>query len=139
MRAYRDPHRGAVCALLAAGCALDELPTIEVGAIADSAAQVAGRAVSVHPDAALFLRAQQLRRRFDGAADDDPLLVAPDGRLLGDRAAAGIIRTAARELGVPLHAGAIERRRPAPDRWLHRHGVLVQPLSPTTCSDKAAS
>jgi len=59
LRAYRDPHRGAVCALTAAGLDIAAQQQLRVANVTDDGAGVhtGGRFVQVHRDAAVYLRA----------------------------------------------------------------------------------
>lgn len=130
LRAYSDPHRAAVCALLAAGMDVTTQARLTVGDAAADGSHVVlnGRRTDVHPDAAVFLRTLVARRRQLGAGNDDRLLTRRTGAPLSVRAAADVVTTAMRELGVALVSGQVLRNNPNALAWLVRRGVSIAPL-----------
>lgn len=114
LRAYREPYRGAACALAAAEVAPDTMTGLRLGDI--DAEGVAVRPGARHPGvqlpagAEVYLRSQLWYRRMQGAADDDLLFVGDNGpmrpRYLGDA-----IRAALSDVGcTPLLPDGRARR-----------------------------
>ncbi|QBI21297.1 hypothetical protein ER308_18110 [Egibacter rhizosphaerae] len=136
LRAYRPPHRALVCALTAAGLAIDDLRSLTLADADPDGRYVTGAhgPMEMPTGSEPFLRAKRLRRLTHGATDTDPLLTDPRGQPLGQRAAATALGDATRELGVPLLNGQAVRRQPADRRWLAGRGFALTNLG----SSKAA-
>ena len=131
LRGYASPHRGAVCALTAAGIDLADQPALTVESITGRGRHVItpdGRRVAVEDGAAPYLYAQKLARLIQGAPGDAPLLINDTGAALRERALADILTTARIELGLNLVGLRAERRQPTGDRWLTRWGLSIQEL-----------
>lgn len=131
LRAYRDPHRGAICALTAAGLDIAGQQQLRIGDVADDGTSVhtSGRAVVVRPDAAVYLRAAVQRRRSEGASDDETLLTIATGTPMRAKGIADVIAAAMRELGVALVSGQVLRSDSDHASWLRRRGVSVTHLA----------
>lgn len=130
LRAYRPPHRPVICALTAAGLAIDDLRAATVADAHPDGSRLATAdgGVALPEGSAPFLRAQRLHRLLSGAEPDDPLLASPTGEPLGERAVAATLGDAMRELGIPLLNGQAIRRRPGDSRWLAGRGFALTPL-----------
>lgn len=140
LRAYPEPHRGAVCALAASGLAVDTISGLTLGDIdhdidhdADAGhARVLladGTTVQVAEPARLFLTAQvHLRRHQD---HDQAALLFPtrQGKPLSGQAIAQVINDARRELGVAIAPDRCDRKPVTGDRWFTRWGVSLTELS----------
>lgn len=92
--------------------------------------EVADTTVTVHRNAAVFVRAQRLLRRWQGATDHDPLLAYEDGREVSARALSAALKAATRELGIPLVAGEVAVSSLDGASWMQRHGISIQPIDP---------
>lgn len=130
LHAYPEPHRGAVCALAAAGMSLTDMGAVAIGCWDGDTgvATVHDRRYHVDEHAGIFLTAQQRYRRLHGAGDDDLLFARPSGTPYAARAFATIIKTTRRELGVAVAPARIDRTAPTAHRWTHRWGVSIQEL-----------
>lgn len=130
LHAYPEPHRGAVCALAAAGMSVSVMPDVRVDDFDPETALVPvhGTRYRVEEHARIFLTAQQHYRRLHGAAGDDPLFVRSDCRAYAARAFATIIKTTRRELGVAVASARIDRTTVTGDRWYTRWGICIQEL-----------
>lgn len=133
LRAYAQPHRGAACALAAAGMGTNPMALLPVDAYDDTTGCVTdttGQVFVVEEPARIFLVAQQHLRRRQGATEADLLIVHPGtGRPLAPRTLATIVRQARRELGVSVALSAPDRATPDPVRWNRRFGISVQELT----------
>jgi hypothetical protein len=131
LHAYPEPHRGAVCALAAAGIAVDDMRLIAVGSYDPSTGTVAtddGRSVAVEPAARAFVEAQQHLRDRQGADASDPLFATRVGAPMSATALVTVINTARRELGVAVAPARQDRKAVSGDRWMTRWGVSLQEL-----------
>lgn len=127
MRAYRMPHRGAVCALAAARLTTTELREIRMGQARDdgTTVTVAGRDIAVEPAAAEYVATQRLLRTASGAKESDPLLTDGDGKPISDKEIARILSLARIELGVVVTSRLVVRTPPSTASALARCGVTV--------------
>lgn len=127
--AYREPVRGAACALVAAGAGIDDLLAARVRDVTDDGAAVApsGTAIEVHPGAAVFLRALVLARTGDGAGGDDALFATEDGPIR-DRMLVRYVQAPLTDLGLAVATRAVSGARVDARRWANRWGVSVQAL-----------
>lgn len=148
--AYPEPHRGAVCALAAAGMPVGEIrrltvdhvdpvtgdlrPTLATSA-SGSTCGFSGtpddRTVDVEAAAQVFLRAQAHLRHIQGATGADPLFVTKHGRarnVLTENALVAVITKARQELGVAVAPARLDRKAITSSRWLTRWGVSIQEL-----------
>lgn len=103
---------------------------LRLGDISDdgTTATVDNQSRTVPPAAAVFLRAQLLHRRIQGATGGE-LLFANDKGRFPDRALADAMRAMATELGVPVAPLATDRAAIATSgRWRTRWSISVQRL-----------
>lgn len=128
-QAYREPHRGAACALLANRCTAHQILDVTLGDIATDGrhVHVDGRNVDMPPTADLYLRAQRQMRVQQGADTTDPLFDTDDGKQ-EERAIPDAARQALKELGVPIIAEGIRRRKRSMASWVERLGISVQEI-----------
>lgn len=132
LRAYPEPHRGAICALAAAGLPIDTIRGIAVGGVDTDKGSVLlpdGTSVAVPADARLFLTAQAQLRRLRGADTAAPLFPASHGRALSGAAVAQVINDARRELGVAVASDRLDRKPVTGDRWFTRWGISLKELT----------
>lgn len=131
LHALVEPHRGAVCALAAAGMGVDSIADLAVSSYdADTglATDAAGRRFTIEEPARIFVETQQTLRRLRGAGAADPLIVPVDGRRPSPRTLAATVRQVRRELGVAVALPEPDRTTTDPLRWYRRWGVSVQEL-----------
>lgn len=131
LRAYRQPHRGAVCALTATGLDIETQRRIRIRDVASdgSHVQVDGVATKVPSGAEPFVMAQRLHRRISGAQLDDPFFASQTGGPAGARLLRQALIDAALELGVVLTQGEIISSSQPDHRWRRRLGVSIQSLT----------
>ena len=133
LRAYREPYRGAACALAARELAVDTMLALRIDDVSAD-----GRSVSVErngvrekfsvpPGAELYLRAQVWHRRFQGAVGTELLFATEEGPMT-DRYLSSAIRAPASEVAVPLYSQQVERGEVTAKRWVRRWGLAVQAL-----------
>lgn len=129
LRAYREPYRGAVCALVARQLPLDAVSAVTLDDVAadGSVVTVDGEQVDLPPGADLFLRAQVVYRRIQGATGPD-LLFATEAGPMATRYLADAVRAVLGDLGVALFSQQVERATIDPKRWARRWGLAVQAL-----------
>jgi hypothetical protein len=133
LRAYREPFRGAACALAASELSLSAIGALSIGAVeADGSGVRVERSgevtvVRVPEGAAVYLRAQLLYRAIQGASDGE-LLFANDEGPMESRYLADAIRCPIGEVGVPLYSQQVDRADLHPVRWGLRWGLSVQEL-----------
>lgn len=130
-RAYPEPHRGAVCALAAAGLTVAQMRDVtlaDVG-VRGSTVTVAGRTVPVEAEAQVFVRAQLLLREPETLARPAAVLLpAGNGRRTTETALARVITEARRELGVAVNPVRMDRKRVTGTRWALRWGLKLHGL-----------
>ncbi|MDA8309626.1 MAG: hypothetical protein M0Z46_03270 [Actinomycetota bacterium] len=133
LRAYREPYRGAACALVARELAVDTMLALRIDDVSGD-----GRSVSVErngvreefsvpPGAELYLRAQVWHRRLQGAVGTELLFATEEGPMT-DRYLSSAIRAPASEVAVPLYSQQVERGEVTAKRWVRRWGLAVQAL-----------
>jgi hypothetical protein len=130
LAAYRDPARGAACALAAAGAGIDDLATMgldDLAADGVTATATDGTSFEVPPDAAVYLRAQHLARRSEGA-DGTDLVFAEEDQPVRGRMLVKYVRAPVTDLGIALTTKALTNVRADAKRWASRWGVSVQQL-----------
>ena len=133
LRAYREPYRGAACALAALDLSVQTISGIRIADVGDGGLNVevpmaGGRVVLAVPGGAdLYLRAQVAHRLIQGA-DVDELLFATEEGPMTPKHLADAIRAPITEVGVPLYSQTLERVELDPKRWAHRWGLSVQEL-----------
>lgn len=130
LAAYRDPVRGAACALAAAGAGIDDLTALRLADIGEHGTGITtadGTTIHVHPDAAVYLRAQHLVRVAQGAGDDELVFADEDGPHR-NRLLVRYIRNPVTDLGIAVTTRAVTNARPDAARWSSRWGVSVQAL-----------
>lgn len=128
--AYRDPIRGAACALAAKGAGTDDLAAVRLADVADDGTSVVshdGDRVEVHPAAAVYLRAQVLARVAEGAAVGDALFASEDGPMR-PRMLVRYVQAPLADLGLAVTTRAVTKARLDAGRWANRWGVSVQTL-----------
>lgn len=131
LRAYRQPYRGAACALAACDMALETMLGLALAGVrADGKLVVApsGKKVTLPAGAELYLRAQVAHRYIQGASDDELLFATEDGPMR-DKYLADAVRNALSEVGVTLYSQQLDRAELDPKRWARRWGIAVQELS----------
>lgn len=133
LAAYRQAWRPLACALVGLDTGLDEFATVTVADVGpDGSCVTVGeaadrRTIDLPDGAAVFAQAQQLARRFAGAADTDQLFADDDGTPLRTRALANAVRAPMTEVGVAV-THQLSRAKPDAGRWANRWGVSVQAL-----------
>lgn len=129
LRAYREPWRGTVCALAAAGLSIDAICGLTVADAAPdgSSVTVDGPVVPLEPEAALFLRAQRELRLDELANDGDQLIGWEEGDR-GWRAVVTALNAAARELDATFVGRHVTRRDPTLRRWTSGHWFALERL-----------
>jgi hypothetical protein len=129
LRAYREPHRGAACALSALRLSVADMLALRVDAVRPdgSAVRVAGEDRVVPAPAREYLAVQARMRRLEGAGDEEPFMATLRVPLRA-RPIAMALAHAARELGLaiaPRQAGRDPGRGAV---WLRRHGMILEAL-----------
>jgi hypothetical protein len=133
LRAYREPYRGAACALAACELDLEAMGVVRLGNVAPDATSVTAdlpgclRVVEVPEGAEVFVMAQLIYRRLQGAGPRSLLFANEDGPLEA-RYLANAIRCPITEVGVPLYSQQVERAELDAKRWANRWGLSVQEL-----------
>lgn len=131
LRAYPEPHRGAICALSAANLAVDTIRHLAVGDLDPQTGQVRlpdGAIVDVPREARPFLAAQVHLRRGGSAADGALLFPARGGGSVSASGVAQVINDARRELGVAVAPARLDRKPVTGDRWFTRWGISLREL-----------
>jgi hypothetical protein len=133
LRAYRQPYRGAACALVACELALESILEVRLsdvdadGGVVEAVRTGTAEQVQLPPGAEVYLRAQVYHRQIQGAGPDDPLFATEEGPMR-DRYLANAVRAAVTEVGVPLYSQQVERAEIDRKRWARRWGLAVQAL-----------
>lgn len=129
LRAYRQPYRGAACALVACELALEPVLGLTLADVGEDGkvVAVAGKKVKVPVGAELYLRAQVAYRRIQGATEEELLFATEDGPMRA-KSLADAVRNALTELGVPLYSQQVERAELSAKQWAQRWGISVQEL-----------
>lgn len=133
LEAYREPYRGAACALVACELGLETLGRVRLEEVVDGGRVVriaepdGVRAVELPAGANLFLRAQVIYRRIQGAGPGDLLFATEQGPIPAKRLADSV-RAPVTELGVPIYSQIVDRVTLDPKRWAQRWGLAVQAL-----------
>jgi hypothetical protein len=133
LRAYREPYRGAACAFAALEVSTETMRTValqDISAEGDSATvlrQGGHEALGVPRGADLYLRAQVIHRRNQGARDSDLLFATEDEQML-PRYLANAIRCPLTEVGVPLMSRNVDWAEVTSTHWAQRWGLAVQKL-----------
>ena len=131
LRGYPEPHRGAICALAAAGLSVDRIRHLSVGSVSPGTGTVLlpdNAPVQVQAEAQLFVTAQVQLRHLQGANDRDLLFPNRLNKALSGSAIAQVINDARRELGVAVAPDRLDRKPVTGDRWFTRWGVCLQEL-----------
>ena len=125
LRAYPEPHRGAICALAAAGLTSEQIVHVRLHDLDPGGRKVCvdGNWVEVEKDARLFLRAQRERRCREGSRTTALLFVTNRGTKIRSRTVGDTITLARRELGVAFPAPRGARKAPTGDRWTQQWGL----------------
>lgn len=133
LHAYPQPHRGAACALAAAGLTTDPMSRLTVDSYDHARGIVTDehdRQYLIEPAARVFLLAQQTLRHLEGAADDDLLLLNPsNAKAIAPRALSTAIRRTRRELGAAIALPGPETLPVGANRWMRRWGINVVRLA----------
>lgn len=133
LRAYREPFRGAACALAACELSLDAMSLMTLADVAADGSNVQADTgggvvtVEVPEGASIYMRALVQHRVIQGASEDD-LLFVRDDTTLESKYLADAIRCPITEVGVPLYSQQVERADLDPKRWSRRWGLSVQEL-----------
>ena len=131
LRAYREPYRGAACALAAAELAPETMTSLALGQVDPEGTSVTPSdrpaPVEIPQGADVYLRAQLWYRRLQGAGDSD-LLFAGDPGPMRARYLADAVRCPLGEVGVPLFSQMVDRAEIDSKRWANRWGLSVQEL-----------
>lgn len=121
IRAYREPHRTAICALYGHGLPVN---AIERFTMLDAAKSLRDRAVEgdpLTPDGSAYLRAQYLNRTLEGASPQDPFIIS--------RAIGGALAAACNDLGLLVANQPKQRSQHTMNLWKFRLGFLRQVIS----------
>lgn len=148
LRCYRDPQRGAICALVATGAGLRDVQEVLVRHVSPdgSHVQIAGADDEIEPGAQSYVRATRLARLAEGALPDDPLLVNAADEAITDRAISDVVSDARRHTGLLLTSIRVRRAGTAGARdaddsaaLLRRYGTslhrLGEPLRGSTSTN----
>lgn len=133
LRAYREPYRGAACALAARDLAVDTMLAVTLDNVSADGRSVTVERHGVREElnvpgrADLYLRAQVWHRRFQGASGSGLLFATEDGPMT-DRSLSSAVRAPASEVAVTLSSQQIERGETTAQRWVRRWGLAVQAL-----------
>lgn len=128
---YRQPYRGAVCALAAAALplgAMTELVCSEVANDGNWAEDAAARRARVPNDGRVYVRAQLLARQDAGASGSDLLFMTAEGEPATVRYLREALTEPTVEAGVKLASGRVPSRRATPMQWAARLGIQIQSL-----------
>ena len=132
--AYKEPYRGAACALGAADLSVDEMLTLRCQDIEESGESVnltrgaTTEKIDVPPGAGVLLRAQRIYREHQGADPDDPFFGVEE-QPLERRYLAAAMRAPILELGVPLYSQRVMVTPLSTVHWGARWGISVQALA----------
>lgn len=129
---YREPYRGAACALAAAELSITEMQTLSLADINANGSSVTierdgPTTIHIPSGAEVYLRAQRVLRQIEGADTSDRLFANEDGPMR-DRYIVYALRAPITEVGVAVISGAVQRQRVDSKRWANRWGVSVQSL-----------
>jgi hypothetical protein len=133
LRAYREPYRGAACALAALDLSIQTISGVRIADVSGSGQELevpmAGELVhlEVPAGADLYLRAQVAHRLIQGAVPDELLFATEEGPM-ASKHLADAIRAPITEVGVPLYSQTLERVELDAKRWALRWGLSVQEL-----------
>lgn len=145
LRAYRTPWRSCIVLLDDAGLTRDQIAAVRMSNVSpvgeiigvpaidpalnaspartgDTAGHRAPRS-GMHPDAAVFFRAQRHLRRASGATDTDPLLS------VNELTVHRTLRQVRADLGLPRMPSGRPATVNRNDRWQHDIGCLLRPLT----------
>lgn len=127
LAAYREPYRGAVCALAAVGLGIDDMCELACSDVDAAGTQVTfgGTAMDIPAGAEVFVRAQLLWRSYFGAEPTDLFFADEHNHLLARRLLSQALRDPLLELGVPLISQQAVPARLDSGRWANRWGVSI--------------
>lgn len=125
LRAYRQPHRQAVCMLSMVGLAPTDIQTVTLADLDQDLAVISfgGRSWQIPDQARPMFRALRSTRRAAAAGRGDVLVADLDGTPVTERAIARFVATVPRELGFRIDVGQVERTRAATASWARRRGI----------------
>jgi hypothetical protein len=132
--AYKEPYRGAACALAAADLSVDEMLTIrcmdvdEAGHSVQLSRGSSAETIEVPVGAGVLLRAQRIYREHQGAHPDEPFF-GLENEPLERRYLAAAMRAPILELGVPLYSQRVMVSPLSTVHWGARWGLSVQELA----------
>lgn len=122
LRAYRTPWRSSVVVLRDCNLSRDDIKGLRLSDISDEGNLTVRGAWEVPVEAMVYLRAQKLMRKSEGARDDDSFVAEGKPTIaLAQRRVGG-------ELGIPSTRGGEFTSTRAADRWQHEFGVTMLPL-----------
>lgn len=120
LRAYREPHRAAICTLYGHGLPAAD---IERFTVADAKQALDSGRIRDHHiggDASTYLRANLTLRRIQGAADDDPFIEC--------KSVGQALTAASRDLGLLVANRPNHRSQHTANFWQYRLGFLRQAI-----------
>jgi hypothetical protein len=118
------PRTAAAVALaLLTGGGAEPLAQLRVGQVVAGRLELERGSVTVPQHAWSLVQAAVLERRLDGATDEAPLFVGPNGRATSVRALRALVRGAAWQLGLAIPT--ISAPEAAGQDWLQRTGTHV--------------
>jgi len=126
---YRQPYRAAVCAVTVAGLSLEQAAGITCEQVAEDGTRLAlgnERTLSIPEEGGVYLRAQLLLRRADGAKASDKFFVTAEGEPASVRYLREALTEPTTEAGVELSVGRVSRRRATPMQWAARLGIRIR-------------
>lgn len=133
LRAYREPYRGAACAFAALDASVEAMQGAVLRDVAPDGTELSlvrqgsREVVSVPVGAEIYLRAQSIHRRNQGAASSDLLFADDDGPMTAKRLA-NAVRSPLTDVGVPLISQTVQWTDTSSTRWATRWGLSVQQL-----------
>lgn len=133
LAAYREPYRGAACALAAAELSIDEMLGPSCADVDPEGTAVTVRRggktdrVGVPAGAEVYLRAQLAWCAIQGALAHEPLFAKKE-EPMRSRFISYALRAPIVELGIPLLSQRAEKVRTDHARWAKRFGLSAQEL-----------
>jgi hypothetical protein len=128
---YREPYRGAICALAATGGGSQDMLAVTCRDVAadGSTVQIGDQLRPIETGARVYLRAMRTLRQLQ-ADGNPPLLANTSGETLRPRIPGDVLKAARVTCGAALVSRLMVRN--GPDRFGTQWGVSVQSLTPVS-------